>query len=327
VSPSAPVGMIAPSSSYNRHCTLLHTHTRLTSSDSRTQNADTQRTEGCMRSTRAGGCQATYCVLTSNRSCGAAACPSSSCVCWSSAVGIAETTWDTASFPLRLAAAGPFSLAVKGRLLLAGPAVSGSKAIFFTAARPVDRCAQDAEPPTSRPSADWSRTSVNVRIAGGGGWCFSFSAMGDGATCGLSCVAAADDAAGLQTTECDALAPCSALESAAPPVFPPVFLDADFFGAISTSARAMGEFKSCFGCSNLLNKSMKPLFLGRNYALCRKSVPQNTENAHVCSGCWHGTESTPQPHTSHASFRTNGQPPHSAHKQPTHLPGVLLPHS
>ena len=269
VSPSAPVGMIAPSSSYNRHCTLLHTHTRLTSSVSCTQNADTQRTEGCMRSTRAGGCQATYCVLTSNRSCGAAACPSSSCVCWSSAVGIAETAWDTASFPLRLTAPGSFTWAVTARLLLAGTAVCVSMAIFFTAPRPVDRCAQDAEPPTSRPSADCSRTSDNVRIEGGGGCCLLFSAMGDGATCGLSCVAAADEAAGLQTTECEALAPCSALVSAVPPVFPPVFLVTDFFGAISTSARAMGEFKSCFGCSNLVNKSMKPLFLGQNYALCR----------------------------------------------------------
>ena len=187
--------------------------------------------------------------------------------------------------------------------------------IFFTAPRPVDRCAQVAEAPTHRPSADPSRTLCNVRLAGGGGWCLSLSVIGDAANCGLSIVAAADPAAGLQTTEYDALSPSSALDTAAPPAFTPVFLGAGFFGGMSTSARAMSEFKSCFGCSKLVNKSMKPLFLGRNYALCRKPVPHNTDNAHVCSGCWHGTESTPQPHTSHASFRTNGKPPHSAHTQ------------
>ena len=166
-----------------------------------------------------------------------------------------------------------------------------------------------------RPSADPSRTLCNVRLAGGGGWSCALSAIGDAANCGLSIVAAADPAAGLQTTEYDALSPSSALDAAAPPAFTPVFLGAGFFGGISTSARAMSEFKSCFGCSKLVNKSMKPLFLGRNYALCRKPVPHNTDNAHVCSGCWHRAESTPQPHTRHASFRTNGGPPHSAHTQ------------
>ena len=187
--------------------------------------------------------------------------------------------------------------------------------IFFTAPRPVDTCAQEAEAPTHRPSADPSRTFCNVRLAGGGGCSLALSAIADAANSGLSIVDEAHPAAGLQTTEFEALSPSCALDPAAPPAFTPAFLGAAFFGGMSTSARAICEFKSCFGCSKLVNKSMKPLFLGRNYALCRKPVPHNTDNAHVCSGCWHGAESTPQPHTRHASFRTNGGPPHSAHTQ------------
>ena len=173
--------MTTPSSPYNRHCTCLPTHQCLTSSVMCTDNANTHTTKGCMQRTLNRRCQATYSVLTSKRSCGAAACPLASCVCWSSAVVVAdnaEVCCDTANNALRAAAACAFCVAGGGGWPPTDPAVSARMGIFGrTAPRPDDICAQLDEGAEIRPDDDPTRLSCNIRLAGGR-W-LPFSDIGD----------------------------------------------------------------------------------------------------------------------------------------------------
>ena len=103
-----------------------------------------------------------------------------------------------------------------------------------TAPHPDDICAQLDEGAEIRPDDDPTRLSCNVRLAGGRR--LPFSDIGDAAeSCaGLSNVDKAPAAAGLQTSEFEALSPSGAIDPAAPPAFTLGFFGAAFFGGMST---------------------------------------------------------------------------------------------